>query len=191
MLDIKKLLAKLIEASSLDYNHPIGSAYSTTDASFDPNNVWGGTWKKLPEGYVLLSGSSDGSYIVGTDTSKTSGYKEYGENSHTLTTNEMPSHTHIQNAHNHSLNGHTHSIGNGLGVTGGTWSGDSASPLSGSGNKYGYTSDKGTQIKTLTATGGNSNNTGDKTATNQNAGGGQAHNNMQKSIAVYWWIRTA
>ena len=150
MLDVKKLLAKLIEASSLDYNHPIGSAYSTIDASFDPNDVWGGTWEKLPEGYVLLSGSDSGSYIVGDDTSTASGFKEYGENTHKLTENEMPSHRHLMYYANYQRG-------------------------TGSNATMGYLSQ---------STQSNSSNT-------QYTGGGQAHNIMQKSIAVYWWIRTA
>ena len=28
----------------LDMNYPIGSYYETSDANFDPNTVWGGTW---------------------------------------------------------------------------------------------------------------------------------------------------
>lgn len=151
MLDIKKLLAKLIEASSLDYNHPIGSAYSTIDSSFDPNNVWGGTWKKLPEGYVLLSGSKSGSYKVGDDTSTGSGYKEYGENTHTLTVSEMPSHTHNAQMHYNAGSGSAYAV-----------------EVTSSAVKWSWRSDR-----------------------IQNTGGGQAHNIMQKSIAVYWWIRTA
>ena len=151
MLDIKKLLAKLIEASSLDYNHPIGSAYSTIDSSFDPNNVWGGTWEKLPEGYVLLSGSENGSYIVGDDINTGSGYKEYGSNTHTLTVSEMPSHTHNVQMQYNSGSGSAYAI-----------------PPTSSAVKWSWTSGR-----------------------IQNTGGGKAHSIMQKSIAVYWWIRTA
>lgn len=135
----------------LDAFRPVGSAYSTVDADFDPNVSWGGTWEKLPEGYVLLSGSASGSYIVGDDTSTGSGYKEYGENTHTLTVNEMPSHTHNVQMQYNSGSGSAYAI----------------PPTSGA-VKWSWTSGR-----------------------IQNTGGGQAHNIMQKSIAVYWWIRTA
>lgn len=145
-----------------DLLRPVGSTYETVDANFDPNVSWGGTWEKLPEGYVLLAGSESGTYKVGKDTSKASGYKEYGENSHTLTINEMPSHTHIQNQHRHNM--------------GSNWS-------SGSGSAAAYmTTSNRSQTTHYTSY---------ETPTNQNTGGGQAHSIMQKSIAVYIWIRTA
>lgn len=169
---------EFVARTILDYIWPVGSAYSTTDSTFNPNNVWGGTWVSLPEGYVLLSGSESGSYIVGDDISTSSGYKEYGSNTHTLLEDEIP-------AHAHGLNNHTHSVQRALGVSGtGTWTGEQGGALSGSTGKYAYTQVSGTTIQTITATGGNSNNTTSK-------GGGKAHSIMQKSIAVYWWIRTA
>jgi hypothetical protein len=36
----------------LDMNYPIGSYYETSDANFDPNTVWGGTWV-LTDGGVM------------------------------------------------------------------------------------------------------------------------------------------
>ena len=85
-----------------------------------------------------------------------------GEATHTLTIAEMPSHTHIQNQHRHSM--------------GNLWS-------NGSGSDSKYTMDsKRTNVERFTSY---------TTPTNQNTGGGQAHNNMQPYIVVYRWHRTA
>ena len=92
-----------------------------------------------------------------------------GSATHTLTVAEMPSHTHTQNAHSHS----TRYKGFDL-----------------SSDKEGYmvlrrndTDDgyDGTDTDGAVST----------TATNQNTGGGGAHNNMPPYLAVYMWKRTA
>jgi hypothetical protein len=90
--------------------------------------------------------------------------KTSGTKTVTLTEAQMPSHTHVQNPHSHvqRVNSAT---------TGGT---------------SGYTPD------TSTNTGVSSGySTADATAVNQNTGGGQPHNNVQPSISVHLWKRTA
>lgn len=86
-----------------------------------------------------------------------------GEATHKLTVNEMPSHTHIQNQHRHELN---RNFSDG---SGGTIS------------SYVATADRKTSTKYTTYT----------TPTNQNTGGGQAHNNMPPYLTVYMWKRIA
>lgn len=41
-----------IGAVLLDTFHPVGSYYETSDASFDPNTAWGGTWVKVAGGLI-------------------------------------------------------------------------------------------------------------------------------------------
>lgn len=148
-----------------DLLRPVGSTYSTVDASFDPNDSWGGEWTKLPEGYILLSGSESGSYQVGTDTT-TSGYKEYGANDKRIEDANI--------AHGHGFTQPT--------IT----------------SKY---------LETVKYTTGGSSprpsTNGTTTTTGwAKASGGAVHdlgtpsqranfNVMQKSVAVYTWIRTA
>ena len=86
-----------INAANLNYNfnelinmlHPVGEFYETSDSSFNPNVSWGGTWELESDGTVLVSKSStSGSKFnnsVGT---------VVGEENHTLTIEEMPSHDH-------------------------------------------------------------------------------------------------
>lgn len=75
-------LLNLIQAIPLQM-HPIGDLYSTLNASFNPATAWGGTWELIEEGQVLLSAGNN--YTAGNS---------YGENSHTITINELPAHKH-------------------------------------------------------------------------------------------------
>ena len=38
--------------------HPIGSIYISTSASFNPQEAWGGTWKKTADGRCLIGSSA-------------------------------------------------------------------------------------------------------------------------------------
>ena len=222
-------VANLLTSSLIDIFYPVGSYYETslpytinnhtydnnnlTDAEkalcgstwFDPRVAWGGTWKLEIAGMVHVSAGTN--YAVsGANSADGAGAKDGGNTTsatgnHTLTAAQsgVPAHAHGLNNHVHGLNNHTHTIGRGLGVNGGTWSGDGYSSLSGSGNKVGKTADSGTSITTLTATGGNSGNTAaasGSTANNTAANATEAHNHgsvstMQPYINVYRWHRTA
>lgn len=87
--------------------------------------------------------------------------KTDGARTHTLTIAEMPSHTHTQNAHNHA---------NPVAVTNG-------------GNAGNYRSIFATNSPFWSSADWN-NPTSSTTATNQNTGGGGAHNNLQPYIVV-------
>ena len=68
------------------HEHPVGSVYITISSSFNPANHWGGTWSKIAEGQCLIQAGA--TYALGSTG---------GEATHTLTTDEMPSHTHHTN----------------------------------------------------------------------------------------------
>jgi microcystin-dependent protein len=110
-----------------------------------------------------------------------------GTQTHTLTTAQMPSHTHTQNSHNHTQNSHnhtqnshTHTLPTGLSAT----DGNRTEPAS-QGTGSVITSNATTATNNATTATNNA-----TTATNQNTGGGEAHQNMQPSIILNYIIKT-
>ena len=65
----------------LDMFYPVGTIYISADANFNPKTSWGGTWVKIENRFLLASGTKG----VGNTG---------GEETHKLTTNEIPAHTH-------------------------------------------------------------------------------------------------
>ena len=88
-------MAKYLDKTGLEYfwgkvkgwvnssQHPIGSIYISTSSTFNPQTVWGGTWRKTADGRCLI-GAND-TYPLGSTG---------GEAAHYLTGNEMPPHGH-------------------------------------------------------------------------------------------------
>ena len=60
---------------------PIGSIYISVNST-NPSTYFGGTWQQIKDRFLLACGSTYANGSTG------------GEASHTLTTNEIPSHTH-------------------------------------------------------------------------------------------------
>lgn len=108
-----------------------------------------------------------GKVIVGKDASGTFGTLDAtgGAETHTLSIAEMPSHTHTQNAHSHPLTPGGNILGGGSGTPAGL----------GTGSSWVYNTQSAASV----------------TATNQNTGGGGAHNNLQPYVVKYMWQRTA
>lgn len=159
---------------SLDDVYPVGSIYMSVNL-VDPAALFGGTWERIQDKFLLSAGST---YQAGaTGGQESVSYTPAGSaTSHTLTIDEMPSHTHIQNAHHHATNGH---VNYNTGYT--------ADSAKGSGYRWGTSKVSSTQ---------------NETATNKNTGGGQGHTHgfagtqatittMPPYLAVYVWKRTA
>ena len=172
----------------------IGTAYGAGDGSttFGIPDFRG----RVPAGQDDMGGTaasrltSGGSGVDGATLGATGGAE-----THTMTTTEMPSHTHIQNAHTHTQNSHNHSQNGhyhgGLSYAGGgggppgphaSWTVGGAS--AGAAATFGLT---GQTTATNIATTATNQNT---TATNQNTGGGGAHNNVQPVIVTNYIIKT-
>ena len=96
----------------------------------------------------------------------------------TLTSAEMPSHTHIQNAHNHT----------GTADTAGSHSHGYVQPYNTSGmgpaGSYGYFHYERGAVTDSAGSHGHSLTINNTTPTNQNTGGGGAHNNMQPTMVL-------
>lgn len=116
---------------------------------------------------------------VGLDSSQTefdSIGEKGGEKTHTLTTSQIPSHTHTQNQHSHTVV-ISYRLNNGttVAINGDTIVGGGNGALNGDAFTY-------TAIPTAT--------TSSVVATNQNTGGDTSHNNLQPYISLNYIIRT-
>lgn len=80
---------------------PIGSIYMSI-ANINPAEYFGGTWERYAKGRTLVGVDENDATFKAV---KATG----GAKTHTLTTSEMPVHTHSQNSHNHTQNSHNHS----------------------------------------------------------------------------------
>lgn len=145
--------------SLLSKLYPVGSVYINAANASNPSTFFGfGTWVSFGTGQVLVG-------VDGGQTEFNTVGKTGGEKNHTLTQNEMPSHS-------HSDNGHTHAGGSGQQFL-----------MNASGGAVGY----GGGANGLSAI----STTGAGYASITNTGGGAAHNNLQPYITVYMWQRTA
>lgn len=69
-----------------DLFYPVGSIYETSNADFNPNNVWSGTWERI-KGKVIVGVDEDDSDF--STVKKTGGNKTVN-----LTIDQIPSHRH-------------------------------------------------------------------------------------------------
>ena len=95
-VDMQKIFAQV---------YPVGSLYWSSKST-NPSSLFGGTWKQITNKFVLAAGSTYKAEATG------------GNATVTLTTSNMPTHSHTftpsgtitMNAHSHGLNNHTHSF---------------------------------------------------------------------------------
>ena len=140
----KKLYSKnssnaVVEIAGALHAYPVGAVYISVVAT-SPAVLFGGDWAVFGAGRALVS-------LDSTDTDFDTVEEQRGTKTHTLTTAEMPAHT-------HAINGIENQSG-----TGSDGGGNSASSY--------------------------------PTVNTNSTGGGGAHNNIQPSIVVYMWKRTA
>ena len=198
-------LKSYFKQNTLDTFYPVGSYYETSDASFDPNVSWGGTWELEASGNVHVSSGTG--YTIGATG---------GEATHVLT----PSETATKN-HSHTIN-HGHSftnptLPNHVHSTGGTASEGTDRFLVQTSNSSGGVMRRSIKPGSGTALAGNyynadapitrKQNTGNPTSNPSCSGGsvtghtgssggqteanGSAHNNMPPYIVINRWHRTA
>lgn len=179
--------------------YPVGSIYVSA-LSTNPGTLFGfGTWSAFGAGRVLVGvdvGQTEFDVVLETGGAKT----------HTLSTAEMPVHTHVQDAHTHTQDAHTHTqdphthtqdAHSHIFGEDGKW----FAPWASGSSEYNIRTNGSTTNPGAAATATNQNTTAtnqnttatnqNTTAVNQNAGSGSAHNNLQPYIVVYMWRRTA
>lgn len=164
-------IIKNLKQSLRDLLYPVGSIYITVE-DISPGEIFGGEWKQLENTFLLGAGDDYTAGNIG------------GESTHTLTTEEMSSHTHTftgtavtsssAGAHSHTVYGY-YSANNGS-YSGIQWWKTYASWRNATNNVY----SNGAHTHTVTPIG-----------TNATLGGGLAHNNMPPYLVVHIWERVA
>jgi microcystin-dependent protein len=161
---------------------PVGSVF-TSVVSTNPATLLGyGTWVSFGAGKVLVGLDAAQSEF---DAVRETG----GAKTHTLTTGEIPVHTHTQDSHNHSQSAHNHTQNphiHTMSIKAVSTSGGVGYAAYGTGTGVAYEAEQNTAVNQSTTAANVA-----ATATNQNAGSGQEHNNLQPYIVVYFWERTA
>ena len=173
----------------LELVYPVGSIYMSVNST-DPGTLFGGTWTRLTDTFLLAAGSTyaadNGTHTTATGGAATvqlqegnlpSHHHSYtappsATGSHTLAVAEIPAHYHQMRYNPGSTSGAGYSWGGSKY----TWSSatESSSGMKGAGGGKGHT-------HSIT---GSSSSTG-------NTGSGTAHNNMPPYLPVYMWKRTA
>jgi len=153
----------LTEDDILNLIYPVGSIYMSVNST-SPASLFGGTWEQIKDKFLLSSGDTYSNGATG------------GEATHTLSTNEMPTHNHESK----SLTGYVRTI-----------------VYNGNNSPNGIVSKNGSCANDRTMTSKSSGGFGAQgfnitaTHTHNNNGGGQAHNNMPPYLTVNVWKRTA
>lgn len=162
----------------VDMFYPVGSYYETSDTTFNPNTAWTGTtWVLETEGQVHISGSTSGTYQVnGAPTDTNDG----GASTVTLTTDEIPAHTHGSKQLKGSATAYNDcGLVSGAGLATGIFSKQATPSLA----NY--------RLKWEGSSAGSSELNIDASHEHDSVGLGQAHNNMMPYIIVNRWHRTA
>ena len=91
----------------IDLIYPVGSVYMSVNST-SPATLFGGTWEQIKDKFILSAGDTYSAGATG------------GEATHTLTTDEMPTHSHTftGSAHSHGLNSHKHTYDKSATATG-------------------------------------------------------------------------
>ena len=74
----------------IDRIYPVGSIYISTSPTFNPQTVWGGTWKKTADGRCLIGANT--TYLLGSTGGNAT--HTHTTQAHAITQNEMTAHVH-------------------------------------------------------------------------------------------------
>lgn len=152
-----------VKSKMLDFIYPVGSIYMSVN-NVSPQTFLGGTWVALQDRFLIGAGHS---YAVNSTG---------GATTHTLTVNEMPSHSHTFQGT--SIGNHTHTI----------YSKFHLNDFVGGGGSYmDFIRPQAGDQNTTSSAAGATSVSGSIAA----SGGNKAHSIMNPYLAVYMWKRTA
>ena len=192
--------------------YPVGSVYISFNSA-DPSTLFGGTWQRLKDTFLLANGDAYAAGITGGSATKTIAVSNMpahnhtvnanGNHSHTATTSTAGNHSHTRgsmnitgtfdgnvNDGNSAKTGAFYNTGRSFsgsdGGSGGDFGPGGIIGFDASRSWTGSTSTNGNHTHTLTT-----NTTGNHTHTTNNTGGGLPLNIMPPYQTVYMWRRTA
>ena len=158
-----KVYGKLLKTFIVDSIYPVGSIYMSVNST-SPATLFGGTWTQLKDRFLLGAGDTYSNGATG------------GAATVTLTTSQMPSHTHTFTG---TAASHTHTLKNKKT----TWGSSGSSNVVIDSTSSSYTAlSNVTNVNSTSIT---------PKGTNASTGGGGSHNNMPPYLVVYMWKRTA
>lgn len=186
--------------------YPVGSVYISFSAT-NPSTLFGGTWTRLKDTFLLANGDSYAPNTTGGSATKTIAVSNMPSHNHSV--NSSGSHTHTATTSTNGNHSHTRGSMNITGTFAGgidknnSWSGAfyKISGIAGMGDKDGTHYKTGFEASRSwsgsTSTAGNHSHTltiassGSHTHTTNNTGGGTPLNIMPPYTTVYAWRRTA
>lgn len=173
-------------SSIVDIIYPVGSLYWSKNPT-NPATLFGGTWTQIKDKFILAAGDSYAQGATG------------GASTVTLTTAQMPMHTH--GASTNTTGAHSHTRGT-MEITGGmAWS--NLTSLQGAfyqgqyrpsyGVANAHNDWNGIAFAASRSWSGSTSSNGDHshTVTVNNSGNGESHENMPPYVTYYCWERTA
>lgn len=142
-----------------DFIYPVGSIYMSVNEA-NPGTLFGGTWEQLRDRFLLGCGDTYKNGATG------------GEETHSLTIDEMPSHNHT--ATTNTTGAHRHGYNGWWGYAAGSAKGSVANERLSDSERWDPFNSAGDHSHIVTI---------------NNTGSSQAHNNMPPYLAVYIWKR--
>ncbi len=182
-------LVKLIEpiqarSGIADLTYPVGAIYMSVSPT-SPASLFGGTWASWGAGRVPVGVNASNSAFNSVELTG-------GEQSHTLSQNEMPTHNHAitttmeyAGSHTHEIQASQFKIENDFGGSD-HWVNVDYSIYDTSGNNC--VQNTVTRVWNCNSAGSHKHGI---SSTAGNAGGGASHNNLQPYITCYMWKRIA
>lgn len=169
-----------LKALFLNSIYPVGSIYMSVNST-NPKNLFGGTWTQITGRFLLAAGSNTantnttyGSLDAGS-INRSAG-EQGGEVKHTLTVNEMPSHSHKPSNCDTAGSDSNYKRHFTTNLDTGSESVGRAQIATGTSGRYVISATTSADLAGVAST--------------TNTGGGAAHNNMPPYLVVYMWKRT-